>query len=375
MAILKACSKVVLLKRIKSHGAHFGGRIVIALALGCYGAAACAEWRPYFISEVFARSEPNSVMDAIGNWKGDYQSGERQYLVSRFEAGVKTEHWGLGLQHRWDYGLSFSPDAAEFYGAVRNDKALDSGRVYDVDLKANVIESSGLRFSRHDLLLPTLKTEFGLTLLRSHYMIDGSLTGQATATGDKAYTYTAWADYAYTDDVLFGREVGPQTGYGFSLDAHIDWQFQPQWRMDLQLRDLPGWVWWDDLPYTQATAQSQRTHTDSNGFKQWDPLVSGYEKNYSTYRQTLPLKAMGDLYFSGWPVTVAAGASYQFEDLVPRVGTGKELGEWRLFGWYWPRDQALGVDIGWNEWKVGLAMDNIRWDDAHFITVTLAYNY
>ncbi|MGL4205748.1 MAG: hypothetical protein ACRCRW_06485, partial [Aeromonadaceae bacterium] len=144
--------------------AHQSGRLCIALVLGIYGSAASAEWRPYFISEVFARSEPISVMDAIDNWKGDYQSGERQYLVSRFEAGVKTDHWGMGLQHRWDYGLKFTSDAAELYGAIRNDKSLDPGRVYDVDLDANIIESSGLRFSRHDLLLPTLKTEFGLTL-------------------------------------------------------------------------------------------------------------------------------------------------------------------------------------------------------------------
>lgn len=366
---------VTLLNSVFPFRAYVSGRVFIALALGVYGAAAQAEWRPYFLSEAFARSEPISVMDAVDNWKGDYEGGERQYLWSRFEAGVKSDHWGMGLQYRRDYGLKFTSDTAELYGAVRNDENLEAGRVYDVDLDANIIETTGLRFSWHDLMLPTLKTEFGLTLLRSHYMIDGTLTGQATATSNKSYTYSAWADYAYTEDVLFGREVGPQTGYGFSLDAHVDWQFQPQWRMDLQLRDLPGWVWWDDLPYTQATAQSKRTHTDGNGFTHWDPLVSGYEKNYGTYRQTLPLKAMGDLYYSGWPVTVAAGTSYQFEDLVPRLGAGKEQGDWSLFCWYWPKDQALGVDLGWHDWKVGLSMDDIRWDDAHFINVTLAYNY
>ena len=363
------------MKRTACFRAHSGGHFFVALALGLWGAAAHAEWHPYFISEALARSEPISVMDAIHGWKGDYQAGERQYVWSRVETGVKMDHWGMGLQFRKDYSLTFSKDAAELFGAINNDKELDAGRTYEVNLEANVVQTTGLRFTRNDQLLPNLKTEFGLTLLKASYMLDGSLNGSALATGDKSYTYSAWADYAYTEDVLFERDVDSVTGYGFSLDAHVDWQFKPNWRLDLQARDLPGWVWWKDLPYTNASAVSAREHTEEDGFRTWDPLISGTESNYSRYKQTLPFKSSGDIYYSGWPITVAGGLSYQFSDLLPRVGAGWQRGDWSVMGWLWPRDKALGVDLRWKEWQVGFSMDNIVFDDAHFIAMNLAYRY
>lgn len=63
-------------------------------------------------------------------------------------------------------------------------------------------------FCRGDLFRD-LKAEFGLSLLRSNCMIEGSLQGTADATGPKSYTYNASADYAYTKDVLFDRSVSP----------------------------------------------------------------------------------------------------------------------------------------------------------------------
>ncbi len=355
--------------------AHTGGHFFVALALGLSASSAHAEWHPYFISEAFARSEPISVMDAVHGWEGDHKTGERQYIWSRLETGVKGEHWGMGVQFRKDYALSFSKDASELFGAIQNDEDLDAGRTYDVNLEANIIETTGLRFTWQDLMLPTLKTEFGLTLLKADYMIDGSLNGTALATGDKSYTYSAWADYSYTEDVLFEREVDSVTGYGFALDAHVDWQFRPDWRLDLQAKDLPGWVWWKDLPYTRATAESAREHTEDDGFHSWDPMVSGIESNHSRYKQTLPFKGTGDIYYSGWDMTVAGGLSYQFSDLLPRIGTGWQKDGWSVMAWYWPKDNGLGVDLRWREWQVGLAMDDLVWDDAHFIAVNLSYRY
>jgi hypothetical protein len=136
-------------------------------------------------------------------------------------------------------------------------------------------------FCRGDLFRG-LKAEFGLSLLRSYYVIEGSLQGTADATGPKSYTYKASADCAYTKDVLFDRSVSPQDGLGFSLDAGIDWRLTSDWRVKARVRDLPGAVWWKQLPYTQAGATSDRSSTDSQGFTHWAPLVSGVGSNHRT---------------------------------------------------------------------------------------------
>lgn len=357
-------------------GAHFGGHLFICLGLlAACPQAALADLHPYGYSELRARSEPIAIKDALHGWKGEHGRGETQYLSAWFEAGIRGEEWGLGGLYRRDYALWFTPDTADLYGAVRNDEQLPTGREYQVDLKAHALVAKGLRLSWQHEWQPRLSTELGLALLEANYMLDGSLKGTAVATAPKAYTYSAWADYAYTDDVLFEREVPAVKGRGLALDARLGWGFHPDWRLELRARDLPGLIWWQDLPYTQATAESDRSHTDTSGFRSWDPLVSGFEGNHRHYRQRLPLRLQGDLYYAGWPVTVAAGLHHQFDDTLARTGAGWQGSDWSLFAWYWLDDGAVELASRWHDWQLGVGLDNLDWQRARFITLTLGYRY
>ncbi len=358
-------------------GAHFGGPLFISLALWtALPTAVRAELHPYGYSEIRARSEPISVWDTLNGWEGEHGGGEIQYLSSWFEAGLRGEAWGIGGLYRRDYALWFTPDAAELYGAIANDEQLPTGRQYQVELQAHAIIAKGLRLSWQHEWQSTLKTGFGLALLEADYMLDGSINGTATATGAKSYTYSAWADYAYTEDLLFERDLDEANrGYGVALDARVEWAFRPDWRLDLLARDLPGLIWWQELPYTQATAQSDRSRTDASGYRSWDPLVSGYEGNHGRYRQRLPPRLQGELYFSGWPPMLAAGVHHQFEDTLVKLGAGWQAEGWSLLGWYWLEDGAVELAARWQQWQLGLGVDSLDWQQARFVTLSLGYRY
>jgi hypothetical protein len=359
--------------------AHLCGRFFSGVFIIGSSAAYCSEIsdiRPYLYTEVFARSEPISVMHTIHGWKGDHQRGEKQYIYSWFETGAKLNNWGLGVLYRRDYALNFSGDTSELYGAIRNDEKLPAGRIYDVDLKAHAITAKGLRLSWQNEWHPSFKSTIGLSFLQGSYLIEGNLNGTATATGSKEYEYNADVNYAYSDDILFDRELSEQlTGYGGAFDLTFDWKISENWQNHTELKDLLAALWWQDAPYTKAIAYSDRQHTSASGYTAWDPLISGTEKNYGTYQQTLPVRIDTQFIHQQNQWQYGAGLQYQFEDYVPRVGIGQKSENWQIFAWYRPLDKSIELITNWKQIVVGFGMDNLKWDDAKFIHIHISYNY
>jgi hypothetical protein len=274
---------------------------------------------------------------------------------------------------RLDYSLRFTPDAAALYGTIADDHPLPVGRTYDIHVHAHALEAWGVRGFFRSKPLPGLRTEVGLSLLRGLSMLEGSIQGQGTALAPKQYEYDLWADDAYTRDPLFDRKVGSSEGMGASLDASMAWDFHTNWHVEAKVRDLPGFVQWRHLPVTQASALSQRTQTDGQDFQHWAPLVSGLESYAPSYRQQLPTSGSGELDYIGQVWVAAFGTTYAFGDWSPRVGMGPHGDGWQLVGWLWPTKHALGVDVQWGRWRVGLSTDGFEPGRAHIMQLNIAY--
>lgn len=335
--------------------------------------ASHAQWRAYGLLEAGGKSEPIAIQRTLHGWKGADREGRRQYATVRVEAGVTDGVWGVGTLRRLDYSLRFTPDTAALYGTIADDRPLPVGKTYDVALRGHALEAWGVRGFVRKKLLSGLRLEAGLSLLRGTYMFEGTIQGSGTVTAPKAYDYQLRADYAYTKDLLFEREVQTPKGTGAALDCALDWAIAPAWQLRAHILDVFGFVQWNGLPYTQASAISQRTQTDDQAFQRWDPLVSGLEANHSRFRQILPQRGNGEVYFHWVDWTTALGATCAFGDWRPRVGFGKALGHYRVFTWFWPRERALGVELERGRWTFGLTMDAPQPGRAHLIQASLHF--
>lgn len=342
--------------------------LLLAIAPTCH-----AQWKPYFLTTALANSEPISIQKALHGWKGSDAPGRRQYAAVWAEFGVTNGRWGVGTLRRLDYSLRFTPDAAELYGAIADGRPLSVGKTYDLKVRGHALEAWGLRAFVRNEPLPGLSIEAGLSLLRGTYMIEGSIHGTGRAIAPKQYEYTLGTDYIYTKDFLFERDVPPREGTGASLDASLDWIIQPRWEIKARWMDGPGFVLWKGIPYTQASAFSQRTQTDDQAFQRWDPLVSGTESYRGSYRQSLPPRGSGDLFYLAQDWKAALGTTLAFGDWSPRLGLGKTLEGWDVFMWYWPADRTLGLDVRRGGWSLGLALDNPRPGRAHQARFSFSY--
>lgn len=332
--------------------------------------------KPYFIFDSFSYSETVSIKSTFDSWEGDnFESGERQWTWNWVELGVQYKHWGVGVVQRYDYDLRFSEQTAEFLWLTKNKKDLPVGKRYSLDLKANAIHSSGLRISFADSFTTAFNYRIGLSYLQASYTLDGQIKGDATATSGSDYDFQASVDYAYSEDILFDRHVTQPEGKGFSLDVMFNYQLTPELYWQFQVRDLFARLYWDNSPYTQGRATSDRKEYDENGYVSFNPILEGYEGIKSTYVQTLQARWYSKLnYHMSSRNVFSAQLRYQYDHALYALGIEHQLtANAYLAAHYWPINQS--VELNWHYKKLHVAVASDALTVSEMRTFWLSFSY
>ncbi len=332
--------------------------------------------KPYFISDSFSYSETVSIKSSFHSWKGDdFDSGERQWTWNWFEVGVRYKHWGVGLLQRYDYDLRFSQETAEFFWLTKNKRELPTGRKYSLDLQANAIHSTGLRISFTDSLTDSFNYNFGLSYLQASYTLNGQIEGDATAINDSDYDFQGVVDYAYTEDPLFDRQVKAPEGKGFSIDFMFDYQVTQKVHWQLQVRDLLARLYWENSPYTQGRATSERKEYDENGYVSIDPLLKGYEGIKDVYVQKLQPRWYSKVdYGVSDSNALVAQLRYQYEHALYALGVDHKIADNHHLGLhYWPINQTVEINWDYHTVQVAIGTDAFSTSDMKTFWLSLSY--
>jgi len=358
-----------------SHLGRLRPPFFIFAALASASATVHADWSdyaPYARVETMTYSEPVSIESAFNEWKGDFKGGERQWTHNTLEAGVETERWSLGVFYRRDYDLRFTPDTAESYYKVQNQKDLTPGKTYLLDLRAQSFEAKGLRGSLALQPAATWKARIGLSIFEASALIDGSIRGQGSAITADSYHYDARVDYHYSEDLLFDRQVAPPSGWGAALDLRLEGEFTPWLRGRMRVDDLLGRIWWKDAPYTRANASSDREHYDAEGKVSFDPLISGVEGIDRRHVQRLSPRFAGSLDMGpkdGW--AGVAALQYHYGQALLGAGLTRPLfsGAFRLIAW--PEAHTLSLGYAKGRYQLEFATDSLSPSEAHALWLRL----
>jgi hypothetical protein len=333
--------------------------------------------QPYFIFDSFSYSETVSIKSTIkDSWKNsDFESGERQWTWNWLEVGVQYKNWGIGYIKRYDYDMRFSEQTAEFFWLTKNKKDLPIGKKYSLDLQANAIHSSGLRVSYSDSFMESFDYQIGLSYLQATYSLDGKIKGDATATSDSDYDFDATVDYAYTEDHLFERNVQEPEGQGFSLDFMFNYQVTAEVYWQLQVRDLFARLYWENSPYTEGHATSDRKEYDENGYVSFNPVLQGYEGTRDVYVQTLEPRWYSKVgYDLNRSNAITGQVRYQYGHALYSIGVDHVLTlNSRLGINYWPINRS--VELNWNYYKVKLAVSTDALSVSDMKTFWLSFSY
>lgn len=251
--------------------------------------AAASDYLPYVSMQSVTYSQPVSINSMLDDWGPPFKGGNKAITYNKMEMGVAGQNWQLGVLSRYDYLMTFSDQTAELYYLTKNHLSLESGKTYELNLKARQQFSRGLRFAFQQQMTSTFNAGLAVSYLEGITLTDGSIHGSALVTAENDYDFSFDVDYVYSHDALFSRDVQAPQGVGYSLDVKFDWQINERIVSHVSIIDLLGKIFWDNAPYTIATASSATKTYDADGYVRYQPLASGLESNRN-FTQRLPRK-------------------------------------------------------------------------------------
>jgi len=331
-----------------------------------------ADTAPYIVLDLFTYSEPVTVGDVIHNRNGDFAGGDTAMTHNWAEIGATYNTFGVGILGRYDYDLEFSEDTAEFYYLIRNKKTLPAGKVFDLSLKAKHTRSEGVRFSYLYKFHKSANITFGLSYLRGIWMTEGNARGQSVALSENDYDFAFDVNYYYSEDLLLERHVDAPTGKGYSIDFDLDWTVVNNLSLNLRVIDLVGRMYWDNAPFTKATASSDVKEYDENGYLIYQPVLSGYETN-ADFTQVLQPQINALLNYH-WTPKFAAEASIQsyqianFYQLGLRYYIKKTSSISARFTF---ETQAISISYNMRYFNIMLTSDALNFNNAYTLGFSL----
>ncbi|HEY7774529.1 MAG TPA: hypothetical protein VIC26_15195, partial [Marinagarivorans sp.] len=228
---------------------------------------------------------------------GNYEFTHNKYFVGGGYRGVE-----LSFFQRQDYYFRTVGDTFNLIYLDQNDIDFPLDEYFDIYLHVQQVDTSGLTFGYRFSPLPELELYVAGNYFESDDVLYGEIAGRLWQTESRPYADLV-VDYIYTEDVLLDRPLtAPASGYGYSFDLGMVWQFHHDWRFETKFEDVSGRINWKHAPHTEAVMVSDRDRIDEYGRPYRVPTLSG-QHGFKDRTQTLPVHSQFKL-------------SYQFQKVI-----------------------------------------------------------
>lgn len=333
------------------------------------------EYGPYMVVKSVSYSEPVALEFMLGEQQVPFKGGNKAFTYNKAEVGFRWGSWQFGFLKRFDYQLAFSSETAELIYLAENRLPLEVGREYELRIKAKHNYSRGLRLAYKHRFSSRINVGLAASYLQGKAFTDGSIQGSARVTAENNYDFQFDADYFYSRDILFERDVDAPNGNGYSLDLNIGWQPNKYFTAQLEIVDLVGKMFWDNAPFTTVVASSNTKTFDDEGYVRYEPAVSGFGSN-KNFTQTLPRKIFVTAKYQ-WSPSVGLLAELQDYKVARFASTGAEWCYNRTHCFqslYNTTVKALSLRYQGRGVRIELASDKLDINRARYLAVQLSLN-
>jgi hypothetical protein len=351
--------------------------ILGTLCLNSFALAAENSNTEFFISlQNQTYSDPTSIDSFVHEFDGDLESGDYAFIHNTAQVGVRVNNWSLSYIHRYDHFYEFSEDTARLYYENENDLLQANGQSYDLMLRGNHINASGLKAGYDWDVSPALTIKAGLSYLRSNEHYDVNTLGSVTSqTNNTIAGQLAIATQSHRDLVLEFPMTEP-SGSGYAIDLGFDWAINEKLTLGVLLKDAVSAIDWDGSLDTDLSLTTASRNVDSNGQISITPLLSGTQR-LSSYEQELPRKLFTDLTYQhndelGLGINIFHTEYFTHTQLAYYYTINPQN---RLFLTAGLNTRALGIGLENNWGRFGIAMDNTSYEDAQAVNLIFELNF
>lgn len=225
------------------------------------------------------------------------------FLFTNGKLEFPTKNWKLTGFYYSEYTFEINDSTLNLLKKIINKNSISVGESYNI--LANLegysvfggMLSKKINLERLDILL-NFKVLYGIDLQK------GKLSGIFSRLDEESYQFNLNLEYSYNKNLLYKRnDLILGRGFGLSFDLDIFLKLNPRLLITISLIDLYGIIFWKDIPFTEATANSNREYYDEYGNIVFQPLISGYE-GYRDFKMSIPQKEIFSLSYLNYPFII-----------------------------------------------------------------------
>ena len=330
--------------------------------------------------DYFIASDPISLYGFFHKWKQDYHPKSHKNIAiqdMRWDIGKNYDKFYLGYFYQYNAYIKTNKDFTDLFYSVKNHIDLDTHRVYNLKLNIDGIKQQGILLSYKDNISNSLSLGCAIHLATAQDMQQGSINGKATATDKKNYHAVGDISYHYTHNYLYKLGVDDTNGYGFGMDialsySNIDYLFD----IDIIANDLGSRVYWNNLPYSDVTIETNNKSYDEDGYVHYNPSISGKEV-YNNFIQKIKPRYKVEITKLIYADTdIVVGSEFAYSEKIPYISINKSLTNTQSIDIsYENRFHTFGLDYSYKRFSIGFNSDNINHISAFGIYTNLLFSF
>lgn len=225
-----------------------------------------------------------SIHKLFNNWEGPFnpKNTNTALMSSEMELTFGRDIWRLSYINRIELFLWASRGLMELIWYDKNKKALPLNKDFSLCLEGNGFAAHGIKFSYGKAFSYMKNKKIGcgiaMSFLKGNRVQKIFMQGEAHVSGTKDYDYYGDMTYYYNHNYLYDRkDIDNGNGNGVTFDIGLGMDITKRLSASLVLHDIWGMIWWQDVPYTNASFDSHNKEYDEDGYVKYNPSIYGRE--------------------------------------------------------------------------------------------------
>jgi hypothetical protein len=338
-------------------------------------------WAPYVDIDLWRVSDAVPISEFESDWTNGFspKSGRNVVLMrNRAAVGMENDRWRMGYEARQGAWLDTNRGTLEMFRLYKQRQDPDGPTVFPADAHYKNWSAQGVRVGRRFDGFAIAGRMPRLFVSVAYYTnqryrndeIDGSVRYEGG--GEYGFDVTR-TDADYRAKLPF-LDATP-SAKGMSLSVAADVPLSDALSLNVKIDDLWSRMRWQNLPATYETISSNVTETDSQGYLNYRPLLSGRNEQAN---RSIVLTRYGAALLSyrphawqGW--NVAAQVERYAGVTIPTAIAAREFGWGTISARVETRFHTLGFGVDYGNFHLLLQTDTLKQSEAKAQALQMRY--
>jgi hypothetical protein len=342
-------------------------------------ASVLSGWRPFVEVDLWRASDPIPIAEFDSDWSKGFspKDGRNVALMrNRAAAGAESAQWRIGYEIRQEATLVTDRDTLEAVRLYKQRQDPAEPGVFPVNAEYRNWSAQGLRIGRTvegPLIAgrPVRMAVSGAWYSDSRYRRN-DVSGSVRYLGAGDYTFNARElDIDSRAQLPFLNATPEASGMSISVAAEVP--LSDAWTLNLKVDDLWSRMRWRNLPVTRQAINSDVASTDSEGFLNYRPLLSGRNQQVDE-SISLPRYGTAELSYRTGAWRYATQVERYAGVTIPTFSARRHSAWGDLTARIETRFHTIGLGYTFGNFRVLLQTDTLKQDKAKAQAIQLSYS-